>query len=182
MARAGITKADVFEVADLLRQQGVDVTPTAVRERTGTGSYTTLKRYLDEWREANPPPAQDIPEMPDTVRHATRQIWVLAISHSEQRIAAERAALDAERKVFERERQELEHEIARLEQVGDDLQRQLAEATKEAEQEKQKTAKLEAKEAQLTERGMQWKERAEYAEAKNTQLENELLKIARAER
>jgi hypothetical protein len=47
MAKAVVTQARVFEVAQALTDQGTAPTILNVQEEIGGGSYTTVKRYLD---------------------------------------------------------------------------------------------------------------------------------------
>ena len=54
MAKAVVTQERVFEVAQALTDQGTAPTILNVQEGIGGGSYTTVKRYLDQWREAAP--------------------------------------------------------------------------------------------------------------------------------
>jgi len=48
MAKQVATKEVVFAAADAFATRGIDPTTVLVQERTG-GSYTTVKRLLDEW-------------------------------------------------------------------------------------------------------------------------------------
>lgn len=50
MAKQVATKEVVFAAADAFAIRGIDPTTILVQERTG-GSYTTVKRLLDEWKE-----------------------------------------------------------------------------------------------------------------------------------
>jgi septal ring factor EnvC (AmiA/AmiB activator) len=45
-----ITKEQVYEVADTISAEGGTPTPTAVRKRLGTGSFTTIGEHLSGWR------------------------------------------------------------------------------------------------------------------------------------
>lgn len=186
MARQGITKAQVFEVADLLRAEGVDASPGTVRERTGSGSFTTIKKFLDEWREANPLPVQEVPETPDVVQHAMRQVWVVAAKEAEEHMRVERAALEAERKAFERERLELEHEVTRLEEVGDKLQSKLDTCTadvnslqKQLEKLRSENAVISADKAVALERANSIEQQHKAAAEQVKHLQAELVQIAR---
>ncbi|MGR8932476.1 MAG: DNA-binding protein [Gammaproteobacteria bacterium] len=148
MARIGITEQQVFEAAEALLQEGRGVTVSSLRERLGSGSYTTISTHLSKWREVNDNrrPA-DIPEIPSSVDNALRHVWALAWKEAQDRIKAEREGLDAARREMEREKKDLEGEIVRLEAQldaqGDEIKktaRTLAEkntALSEAENAKQ---------------------------------------------
>jgi len=51
MAKPVVTEALVFTVADQLQAGGTEPTIIMVQERIGGGSYTTVKRYLDAWKQ-----------------------------------------------------------------------------------------------------------------------------------
>lgn len=50
MARCGVQKEDVFEIAEKLHQRGIIPTISNIRIFLGTGSYTTISRYLYAWK------------------------------------------------------------------------------------------------------------------------------------
>jgi hypothetical protein len=51
MARQIVTQQAVTEVADALVAEGLDPSIMAVQSRIGGGSYSTVKRYLDVWKQ-----------------------------------------------------------------------------------------------------------------------------------
>lgn len=51
MAKPVVTEALVFTVSDQLQAGGTEPTILTVQERIGGGSYTTIKRYLDTWKQ-----------------------------------------------------------------------------------------------------------------------------------
>ena len=69
MARPGITQEQVFEAATALQDEGTVPTVQSVRERIGSGSYTTITPMLNAWRDehAKSAPAH-VPDIPETVR------------------------------------------------------------------------------------------------------------------
>jgi chromosome segregation ATPase len=118
MARQGITQDQVYEAATALREEGTAPTVQAVRNRIGSGSFSTINRHLSEWREENAGQAvADIPDIPDTVQEAFRRIWVRASQSAQEGFDAQREALEAMRQEMERERASMAEEIERLEQA-----------------------------------------------------------------
>lgn len=188
MARTGITEQQVFEAAEALLQEGQGVTVSSVRERLGSGSYTTINAHLGKWREANDNrrPA-DIPEIPPSVDNALRHVWALAWKEAQERIKTEREGLDAARREMEREKKDLEGEIVRLEaQIdaqGDEIKkcsRLLAEkntALSEAENAKQT---LLVENVRLEERGKAGEERAGELRRELDRLHERLRELAAA--
>ena|GEM_PF-2130176 len=74
MIRKGISYEDVIQAADTLRAQGE--TPTIERIRHilgGTGSNTTISKYLNEWRQQTTRMQATTP--PDTVQTAVQRVW-----------------------------------------------------------------------------------------------------------
>ncbi|BAY64036.1 hypothetical protein NIES22_41270 [Calothrix brevissima NIES-22] len=64
-----VTKELVWKVADELFAKGVIVTQEKIRKETGYGSYTTIGKFLKEWkdREDNDAPAKNYP-MPEAIK------------------------------------------------------------------------------------------------------------------
>ena len=79
MARQGISKEQVYEAAAALREEGISPTVQAVRERIGSGSFSTISGHLADWKaeHAAQGPA-DIPPIPEKVQAAFAQIWATA--------------------------------------------------------------------------------------------------------
>ena len=116
MARAGISQEQVFEAIEGLMQDNHPVTVSSVRDKLGSGSYSTISTHLAAWRKVNEGrKASDYPDMPDTVDKAFKQVWAMAWKTSQDSIQAEREALALARKKMELESKDLEDEIARLE-------------------------------------------------------------------
>lgn len=116
MARPGITEAQVIEAAEALLREGSDVTVAAVRERIGSGSYSTINATLATWRKehGHKQPA-NLPDMPPVVAGALKQVWAVAWQTTQDMIAAEREALEVMRRQMLQEQRDMEVEISRLE-------------------------------------------------------------------
>jgi len=115
MGCPGVTREQVFDIADAIAREGQTPTVVAVRTRLGGGSPNNITRWLSEWKElheAEKPEA--LPPLPDAVESAMRQVWGAAWKGSQEQIEAEREALGTARKDIEKERAEMLSEIERL--------------------------------------------------------------------
>src|SRR6185436_1798349 len=94
MAKALVTLEAVSKAADALLRSGQEPSIIAVQERIGGGSYSTVKRYLDEWkaqRQAVKQQAADVPEELVTRGNAfIHALWARAASLAEERLVQAR--------------------------------------------------------------------------------------------
>lgn len=68
---AAHSQEQVFEAADKLAANGQEVTPNALRDVLGRGSYSTLLKHIDAWQQARQAaPAPVLIEMPESVKVA----------------------------------------------------------------------------------------------------------------
>ena len=125
MARPGITQAQVHEAAQALLEAGTTPTVSAVRERIGSGSYTTINAHLAEWRAQNTQAPAQVPEMPERVRTALNQVWAQAASAAQEDLDTQRQALEAMRRELDKERADMAAEIERLERAQEQAQEQI---------------------------------------------------------
>lgn len=81
-----ITKEQVFETADSLSAAGTDPTYLQVRTHLGSGSFSTIQKYLRQWKDARPDtgstsPEGDLPEpLIMAARGFARDAWRIAQS------------------------------------------------------------------------------------------------------
>jgi hypothetical protein len=178
MARVGISEQQVIEAAEQLAQSGQAVTVSAVREVIGSGSFSTINGHLAKWRESGDArkPA-DVPDMPDPVGRAVRQLWTAAWKEAQDGIKTEREGLDAARREMERERRDMANEITRLEtengaqaEALTRLSGQLAEQTTARNDAEKANNELKIDNARLD-------ERAKAAEGRAGELRSELDKL-----
>lgn len=140
MAKEIATKEMVFAVADQLQSEGIDVTIKSVQSRVGGGSFTTVKRYLDDWTKAvknREVQAADLPEqLSAIVNRAAVEFWCIAKAESrievirlQQEMQQAKATQETQLKEALDEVQRLEkHELLRIDEM-----RALAETVKAAE-------------------------------------------------
>jgi len=166
MAKAVVTQERVFEVADTLTARGEDPSILSVQAAIGGGSYSTVKRYLDVWKEAGRQRRAQI-ALPDAaverLMSLGRDFWALLeertalqVDQIRARAKEEAAALEAQVRQAEQAIAKLEHDKDRLEQLAAD--REAANLALQAEVHVQR-------------------ERATAAESKETQLEARIVDI-----
>jgi predicted ribosome quality control (RQC) complex YloA/Tae2 family protein len=115
MARAGVTREQVFETADALVREGQNPTVVAVRTRLGGGSPNTITPLLAEWKALHEhKQAASVPAPPEPVEAVMRQVWGTAWQQAQDQLAGEREALAAARKEIGKEREAMLAEIARM--------------------------------------------------------------------
>jgi len=128
MARPGVTKDQIREAISVMEAEGEDITVTAVRDKLGRGSYTTIGKTLSQWREeqAKLAPAA-IPEMPERLGFLTTQVWKEAYQAADAVHQVERDAFEKRQREFEQQKAEMLREIERLEQSHLETQAELKE-------------------------------------------------------
>jgi septal ring factor EnvC (AmiA/AmiB activator) len=130
MAKALVTQELVTTIADELYAAGVEPTILTVQERIGAGSYTTVKRYLDQWKaqQAQRPAVEVPPEIAAKATVAVQAIWSAAVAQADQRVQEVEAEAQQQRATLQAQLQQAEQVIQRQERTVEDLSRQLAEA------------------------------------------------------
>lgn len=189
MARPGVTREQIFTVADALAEEGIQPTVKVVRDRIG-GSYTTITPHLAAWKdERSGRGVANIPDMPETVLSAARTIWATAWNAGQAVIKTERDGLAAARRELDEERSELGEEIAALETKlettageRDALRQSLKDEETRHRQVKDEAGELRIENARLTERIANTQARAEELREQVARLEAELSKLAHTKR
>jgi len=132
MARPGVTPERIGDVIKQLEAEGAEVTVTALRERLGSGSYSTLGAVLNDWRREQARAARPaIPEVPETLAPLLRHLWAEAWKSADAFHEPERQAFARERAGAEAVKQEMAAEIVRLEEEAGRL-RAAGESAREA--------------------------------------------------
>ena len=124
MAAPRITQEQVFQTADTLRQQGEHPSVAAVREAIGSGSYSTVNRYLQLWREQQEKEmvSADLPApVEEAYRKAAAVAWNEASRLTGEQVTAIKEQTTKERERFEKEARDAAAEITRLEQQVEQL-------------------------------------------------------------
>jgi SMC interacting uncharacterized protein involved in chromosome segregation len=175
MARAGVSKEQVFKVASELNGEGIVPTVQAVRERIGSGSFSTISSHLAEWRDENVGNApSNIPEMPDKVMGAFRGVWATATVAAKEGVETERQALEGLRREMNKEKVEMTGEINRLERALEDTQARMEELKKELDKEREGRAVMEKQVAGVNLENARLDERAKAAEERANEFKEQV--------
>ena len=188
MSRPGVTREQVFAAATALREEGIQPSVKLVRDRIG-GSFSTITPHLAAWKEERGGRgATAIPDMPESVTAAVRQVWAAAWSAAQQAIQAEREGLATLRKEMEQERNELAHEITELEAKVDAALTERDTLAANLSEEKQAKVPLEdaltrerIENTRLIERLSNVDSRAGELRAQVQELQHELARLAEAQ-
>jgi chromosome segregation ATPase len=117
MARQIATKEIVFEAADALASEGTEPSILTVQTKIAGGSYTTIKRHLDEWTARNVVLSQAAVETPGFVLEKStelaRSLWAMAIREAKKETQAAEGKVAA----ISKELQFAQSEIRRMEEV-----------------------------------------------------------------
>src|SRR5512135_353578 len=116
MGRPGIEQSKIREVIDELDAERKAISVTSIRERLGSGSYSTLGAVLAAWRrERAEAVLPTVPAIPEGVSRLVGSLWAEAWKAADSVHEPERQAFQRERAEHERLRAEKGQEIARLE-------------------------------------------------------------------
>ena len=159
MAKAVVTQERVFEVADTLTARGEDPSILSVQAAIGGGSYSTVKRYLDVWKEAGRQRRAQI-ALPDAaverLMSLGRDFWALLeertalqVDQIRARAKQEAAALEAQVRQAEQAIAKLEHDKDRLEQLAADHEAANLALQAEVHVQRERATAAESKETQL---------------------------------
>lgn len=178
MARQGISEEQVFAAAGALMEEGTTPTVQALRERIGSGSYSTINRHLGAWREAHAAetPAA-LPEIPEKVLGAFRQVWAVAARAAQGEVETQRQALEAMRREMEKEKAEMGAEIERLEATLETAGRRTEELEKALEAERKGRVEVEEQATALRIENARLDERVKAAEGRAGELKDQLARL-----
>lgn len=107
MSRLGITFEDVEEIAEKILADGENPTIEKIRRESGTGSNSTISKYLHEWRanrliaSTDNLPAPNTP--PDPVHAAVNHVWEKIRLESAEEIKKYRETASAEIELAKKE-------------------------------------------------------------------------------
>ncbi|WP_297365904.1 DNA-binding protein [Acidiferrobacter sp.] len=116
MPRTGITREQVFAVADRLADQGIAPTVAIVRSDLGKGSFTTINQHLGEWKalkwKAEGLTASLPPAVETKARESLATLWEFAAREAGQTV--------------ERIREAALRDVSEMQEALEDAQRQCA--------------------------------------------------------
>jgi len=181
MGRKGITQTQVYEAASALLDEGTSPTVQSVRERIGSGSYTTITNHLAEWRKehAGQAPA-DILDIPEKVQGAFRQVWSAASLAAQANVETQRQALEAMRREMDKERVDMTAEIDRLETALEETTQREGRTAQDLETAREAAAAKDERITVLTVENARLEERFKAAEARGGELKEQLERLQAA--
>lgn len=175
MARQGISKEQVYTAAAELREEGTAPTVQAVRERIGSGSFSTINTHLAEWKSENAAQAvADIPDIPEKVEAAFKQIWATATRSAQEGFETQREALEAVRKEMGHERASMAEEIERLEGELEETSTKAAQLETDLTAERQAGEEKTGQVTSLTIENARFEEQVKAAQAETRAMKNAL--------
>lgn len=169
MARSVVTREQVFGAADALAAVGQMPTIILVQQQIGGGSYSTVKKFLDEWHAARTEQAA-LPPLPDALQQRgselLRRLWALALAQDEVRV----------KQVCDEAQRQVEEAMTRLHGA----EQTIALLELEFEEALQQTTKVQAVAEDLRGQLSATQAAAQVAEARTKELEQQV-QIQRAE-
>jgi len=136
-----------------------------VRERIGSGSFSTINAHLGAWKAQNAAQAvAAIPDIPNKVQAAFAQIWATAARGAQEGFETQREALEVARREMERERASMAEEIERLEKELEEKTALLETAAAQRESEQAARTEADRQVSALTVENARLEERAGAAE------------------
>jgi hypothetical protein len=169
MAKSVVTQERVFEVADTLTERGEEPGILSVQAAIGGGSYSTVKRYLDAWKESGRQRRAQI-VLPDAaverLMSLGRDFWVLLEERTAREVEQIRASAKEGAAGLEQQVRQAEQAIGKLEADKELLE--------------QDSTKREAACLTLQAELQVQRERATAAESKGLQLEARVLDLKAA--
>ncbi len=127
MARAIVTQEAVAEAAAQLVAAGEEPSIITVQAQIGGGSFSTVKRYLDAWKEAQatvPALVEAPPAVQEQAAAFGRAVWQAAVALAEQQVAQVRAETDRQVAQARASEAEAVQAVTRLETQLDELTQQ----------------------------------------------------------
>lgn len=165
MARSGVTYHDVQRAIDELLARGESPSVQKVRERLGTGSFTTISDHLREWRQRRAqnrdvPPPRGMPaalqELAEGLWHQAQESAKESLAHyreeADRRVEEAREKADEARRIAEDAQQReaaLAQHLAGTEQRLESLSAELARRQAELETREQNETRLTSRLAEL---------------------------------
>ncbi len=166
MAKSVVTQERVFEVADALTERGEEPSILSVQAAIGGGSYSTVKRYLDIWKETGRQRRVQV-ALPDAVVERLmglgRDFWALLEERTAREVDQIRAGAKEDAATLEAQVRHAEQAIAKLEQDKEQFEQCIAE----------RDAANQGLKAEIQIQ----RERATAAESKSTQLEARIVDL-----
>ena len=130
MAKTVVTQERVFEIAEALTARGEEPTILSVQAAIGGGSYSTVKRYIDVWKDAERHRRAQI-ALPDAAVERLMALghdfWALLEERTAQQVEQIRATTREELATLQTQTRQAEQVIGKLEGEKEALEQLAAE-------------------------------------------------------
>ena len=128
-----ITYEDVENAANDLEKSGEKTTIAKIREKLGSGSYTTITRHLKTWQSKKD--KEILVEMPDSLSESIKtmmcDVWKEAVKATHQKSTEEINLIEDEKRKKEELLEEAEKEIEKLETTIENIEKNTQKQTRE---------------------------------------------------
>lgn len=123
---AGLTREEIFAVADAVAAEGLRVRVAEVHRRLGTGSLTTVTNVIREWHKVNQPAAATekaaVPQsVTDRLGSLGAELWAQAQAVANEELGKERQELETYRAEIEDQQQETAEYADSLYEMNEEL-------------------------------------------------------------
>ncbi len=188
MGNLGIDQTAVNIAANSLFREGKPVTISSVRHRIGSGSFTTVAKYLAIWK-SNQAMSEAIPPMTEMYQKQMSKLWELVYSEVEKSFEEKKLQMEQEKITWEEERKSFMHEIEKLEidnlskvEQSKKMEATFKNAKTDYEQRLASGFRAELEIPKLQEKIVSLESRLEDATKRAERLENQLIEIAKAKK
>lgn len=150
--RSEISPDDVFAAARRLQVDGKQVTLLQLRNELGSGSFSTIRRHLDAWRDQVRPHSLQNSQVPDSVKKFVDQLWAEAVTIAAQEVDRVQAGANVD---IAQAREDLEGALAQiqfLEENQETDQKILESMQKELESAQRKIVELATRNQEMEKR------------------------------
>ena len=124
MPQPRVTPEMVSDAAEKLTAQGHYPSAATVREFIGSGSFSTVNKYLQAWREQKETSAttMELPErIEEAFRRAASESWTMANTLASEQVNRMAEQMNGIKKIHETQQAESNQEIERLEKEIEEL-------------------------------------------------------------
>ncbi len=112
-----ITRDDVFSAADEIFATGKNPTQAAIRTKLGRGSFSTINKYLSEWKETQ----TDIEAVTSNDQMSDQELALLRRVYGMVRSNVESTVITEQVELLEKENQELRERQANYDAIAAEL-------------------------------------------------------------
>lgn len=181
MAKALVTQELVSEVAQALIQEDAEPSIIAIQKRIGGGSYGSVKKYLDVWKQQRQETENAVVDLPDGFVLKANQfvttIWNVASREAKSRAQTEINKMKEESNHIHTELAEARGEITRLEGIESELNERISDLEKKVRLLEIGEAQAQAHVSRLENSEQELKECRSKLEAAQETIANQSLKI-----